>query len=87
MSVVAKNVQRILDERCIKQSKFAERYGIGVKTFNGLLRGRTPMKESHIIMIANALAVKPSELFKGYEEAVVSNALTRKEKTQTGRDT
>jgi transcriptional regulator with XRE-family HTH domain len=83
MSIVATNIRRILNERCIKQSQFAKRYGFAVKTFNGMLHGRSPLKESHIIMIANALAVKPAELFRGYEEMVVREAI----KTTERRDT
>lgn len=83
MSIVATNTRRILDERCIKQSQFAERYGFGVKELSALLTGRRPIRETHIIRLSNALGVQPSELFVGMDTATISEQFANAYKSRT----
>lgn len=68
MTIVAKNVYRIIKDRCLKQSSIAVKAGYQVNQFNAMLRGTKTIKPNDILKIAEALDVDPNELFR--KEAV-----------------
>lgn len=68
MSVVASNVYRIIQDKCLKQSAVAVKAGYGAKKFNAMLKGRKIITSEDILPIANALNVVPGELFKSITE-------------------
>lgn len=63
-SIVAPNVRRIIEERCLKQSALAERAGYTRQQFNAMLQGRKVIKDVDVINIAQALNVDANELFR-----------------------
>lgn len=73
MTLVAKNVYRILDEKCLVQSKVGEKAGYQPNLFNAMLRNRKRITDSDIIRIAKVLDVTPNDLFAGWEDAPVKS--------------
>lgn len=63
MSKVATNIDRIIRDRCLKQSLVAVKAGFQVKAFNDMLRGRKIIKADDIPQIAVALGVEPNDIY------------------------
>ena len=64
MNLVATNTRRIIGERGLKHRYVAEQAGINHKLFSAMLTGRKIIREEHIVSIANALDIEPSELLR-----------------------
>lgn len=62
-SVIAENVKSIIRREKLKQGAVAERAGYDYKAFNNMLNGRKIITDVDVMNIANALAVKPNELY------------------------
>ncbi|QIB67791.1 helix-turn-helix transcriptional regulator [Aminipila butyrica] len=63
MSIVAINVYRIIEEKCLKQSAVALKAGYDPKKFNAMLRGRKTITSEDVLPIAGALEVEVNDLF------------------------
>lgn len=61
---IAKNIKRIISEKCLKQSAVAQRCGMTRQIFGHLLNGRKIIRAETIPHIASALGVDFNELFK-----------------------
>lgn len=61
--IVAKNVKRILEEKCLKQCAIAKKAGYTNQQFNDMLNGRKLMKDIDIVRIMDALEVDANTLF------------------------
>lgn len=64
MSVVAKNVKRLINERGLKQRFVAEGAGIGVSMLSMKMNEQVRFNEDDIVNICAVLKVEPNELFK-----------------------
>jgi len=62
-SAIAKNVKSIIKREGLKQGVVAERAGYEYKAFSNMLNGRKIITDIDVINIANALEVKPNELY------------------------
>lgn len=62
---MASNVQKIIEEKGLKQIAVAERAGYSKQQFNAMLNGRKVIKPCDVLAIAAALAVDTSALFVG----------------------
>lgn len=67
-SIVAINVKRIINERCLKQCAVATRAGYSKQQFNDMLNERKIIRDMDIPKIAIALGVDANELFKKTED-------------------
>ena len=63
-SIIAPNVKRIINERCLKQSAVARKAGYTENQFSAMMCGRKLMKDTDIAIIAITLGVSVNELFK-----------------------
>ena len=66
-SIVAPNVKRIIEQKCLKQSAVATRAGYTPNQFCSMMKGRKIIKDIDIMNIAIALGVDANELFKKEE--------------------
>ncbi|MBC8586083.1 helix-turn-helix domain-containing protein [Youxingia wuxianensis] len=65
------NINRIINERGLKQCAVAERAGYSRQQFNDMLNGRKIIKPCDTLAIAAALGVEAGELYaKGVKEKV-----------------
>ena len=62
--VLPKNINRLIEEKGLKQCAVAQRAGYSKHQFNAMLNGRRVIKVCDAIVIADALDVNVSELFK-----------------------
>ena len=62
-SVVALNMQRIIQTSGIKKYVLAQRAGIGYRKLSAMLNGRQMIKADDIVSIAKALGVTPNDLY------------------------
>lgn len=62
-SIVAPNVEAIINRKCLKQSAVAEKAGYTKQQFNAMLRGRKVIRDTDIMRIASALEVDANTLF------------------------
>lgn len=62
--IVAPNVKRIIEQKCLKQSAVAARAGYTPNQFCSMMKGRKIIKDIDIMNIAIALGVDANELFK-----------------------
>lgn len=62
-SAIAENVKSIIRQEGLKQGAVAERAGYEYKTFSNMLNGRKIITDVDVMKIANALEVKPNELY------------------------
>jgi len=62
-SIVPSNVNRIIEERGLKQNAVAKWAGFSTHQFNAMLNGRRLIKPCDISAIAVALGVKVDALF------------------------
>lgn len=67
-SVVAENVRRIIEERCLSKGAIGRKAGYDNKKFSNMLNGRKIITDVDVMNIANALEVEPNELY-GIKEA------------------
>ena len=68
-SIVAPNIEAIINRRCLKQGSIAEKAGYTKQQFNAMLRGRKVIRDTDIMRIASALEVDANTLFgKGESE-------------------
>ena len=63
-SILPNNINRIIDERGLKQCAVGQRAGYSRQQFNSMLNGRKVIKVCDAIAIADALGVDVGELFK-----------------------
>lgn len=61
--VIPKNVQKIIQEKGMKQCVIAEKANYTKQQFNDMLNGRRVIKAVDILKIAEVLNVSPNELF------------------------
>lgn len=64
---MASNVQKIIEEKGLKQVAVAERAGYSKQQFSAMLNGRKVIKPCDVLVIAAALAVDTSALFEKKE--------------------
>ena len=64
MSIVAQNVRRILTEKGFKQCAIAEKSGIPPRSLSDMLNERRVIRAETIPLLAKALEVEPTELFR-----------------------
>lgn len=63
-SIVAPNVKRIIERKCLKQSAVALKAGYTPNQFCSMMNGRKLIKDTDIMNIAIALDVDANELFR-----------------------
>lgn len=61
---IAGNVQRIIEEKGLKQNAVAAKAKFSQNAFNAMLRGRKLIKPCHVNAIATALGVDANELYR-----------------------
>lgn len=66
-SIIAPNVRKIIEYRCLKQSLVAKRAGYTPQSFNNMLNGRKIITDVDVLNIANALDVDVNTLFRREE--------------------
>lgn len=66
-SIVAQNVETIINKRCLKQSAVAKKAGYTKQQFNNMLKGRKVIRDTDIMRIAIALDVEVNMLFNRRE--------------------
>ena len=62
-ATVPYNIQKIIDERGLKQGVVARWAGLSKQQLNDMLRGRRVIKPCDIMAISNALGVSIAKLF------------------------
>lgn len=62
-SPVAENIERIIEQRGIKQSYVAEQAGMTAQALCDILKGRRLIKVGEVPRLARALGVEPNELY------------------------
>lgn len=62
--VLPNNINRLIKEKGLKQYAVAQRAGYSKQQFNAMLNGRRVIKVCDAMVIADALDVDVSELFK-----------------------
>lgn len=63
-SILSKNIRRIIDEKGFKQKAIAKECRINEKAFSNMLCNRQEIRTDNLPLIAKALDVDISELFK-----------------------
>lgn len=58
------NIERIIDEKCLKKSSIAKKAGMKPQEFTDMLNGRKLIKVKDIMTLAQALQVDMNELFR-----------------------
>ena len=66
-SIVAENVNHIIQERNLKQSAIGQKAGFTPQEFNAMLKGRKIMRAIDIASILDVLGVDANELFRKEE--------------------
>lgn len=64
MSIVATNVNRIIEEKGYKKSAIARKANMKPQDISDILAGRKVIRAEHIPLLANALEVEPNDLFR-----------------------
>ena len=62
--IIAPNIKRVIEEKCLKQASIAKQAGYTVQQFSAMVNGRKLVKDTDIDKIATALNVDTNELFK-----------------------
>lgn len=62
-SIVAKNIERLITEKQLKQCEFAKKAGYTSQQLNDMIKGRKIIKETDILRIANAFGSDVNDLF------------------------
>ena len=62
-SLIAENVIRIIDEKCLSKGAIGRKAGYDIKKFSNMLNGRKIITDVDVMNIANALDVEPNELY------------------------
>ena len=62
-SIIAENVKRIIDEKCLSKGAIGRKAGYDIKKFSNMLNGRKIITDVDVMNIANALDVEPNELY------------------------
>lgn len=68
MTLVQKNIRRIIVEKALLKKGVAKRAGFSQQQFSDIVCGRKTIKADMIPMIAFALGVQIDELFKNIEK-------------------
>lgn len=68
MSLIAKNINRIIREKGLKQKYVAEKVGVTESTFSNYLAERSGIKADMVPDFCRALEVEPNELYKQLNE-------------------
>ena len=64
MSIIVRNISRIIKEKGLKQKYVAERVGISETTLSNYLAERSGIKADMVPNFCDALDVEPNELYK-----------------------
>ena len=62
-SIIAENVKRIIDEKCLSKGAIGRKAGYDIKKFSNMLNGRKIITDVDVMNIANALDAEPNELY------------------------
>ena len=62
-SIIAENVKRIIDEKCLSKGAIGRKAGYDIKKFSNMLNGRKIITDVDVMNIANVLDVEPNELY------------------------
>nr|DAJ98597.1 MAG TPA: Helix-turn-helix XRE-family like protein [Caudoviricetes sp.] len=60
-------INRIIDEKGLKQRAVAQKANLSPRELNAMLNGRKIIKPCDVVAISQALGVKPGDLFKEFD--------------------
>ena len=72
LTIIGKNVKRIINERNIKQKDAAALCGYSAKVFSNMLNGYLTIRDTDIINIKRGLNVDYNELFEPLAESALT---------------
>lgn len=84
-SIVAKNIRRIIAERCLSKGAIGKKAGYDIKKFSNMINGRKKLTDTEIAKIADALNVPPNELFDEEKAEAYEAARKAHERKQKGQ--
>lgn len=68
MTLVQRNLKRIIDEKALVQKGVARRAGISDQMLSNIVNGRKLIRADMVPRLARAVDEPISELFRGYDE-------------------
>lgn len=68
MTLVQKNLLRVIDEKGLVKNKVAQRAGLSANVFSSILNGRKVIRADMVPVLAEAVDVPIPELFKKTED-------------------